>query len=48
MNGNRVLYRIEHAYSMFDMNVAGAVVLGVSTTYTTTVGRADASASVMI
>jgi len=33
---------------MLDMNVAGAVVLGVSMMYATTVGRDEARASVMI
>ena len=33
---------------MFDMNVAGAVVLGVSITYATTVGKEEATASVII
>jgi hypothetical protein len=33
---------------MFDIKVAGAVVRGVSMIYATTVGREDASASVMI
>jgi hypothetical protein len=33
---------------MLDMNVAGAFVRGVSMMYATTVGTADASASVMI
>lgn len=33
---------------MLDMNVAGAVVLGVSMMYATTVGREEATASVMI
>jgi hypothetical protein len=37
-----------HAYSMFDMNVAGALVRGVSMMYATTVGNDDAIASVMI
>jgi hypothetical protein len=37
-----------HAYSIFDMNVAGATVRGVSTMYATTVGSADATASVII
>ena len=36
------------AYSMLDMNVAGAVVRGVSIMYATTVGNEDATASVMI
>ena len=36
------------AYNMLDMNVAGAVVRGVSMMYATTVGRDDATASVMI
>ena len=33
---------------MLDMNVAGAVVRGVSMIYATTVGREEATASVMI
>lgn len=33
---------------MFDMNVAGAVVRGVSMMYATTVGNEDATASVMM
>ena len=33
---------------MFDINVAGAVVRGVSIMYATTVGKEDATASVMI
>lgn len=33
---------------MFDINVAGAVVLGVSMMYATTVGNEDATASVMM
>ena len=37
-----------HAYNMLDMNVAGAVVRGVSMIYATTVGREEATASVMI
>ena len=37
-----------HAYSIFDINVAGATVRGVSTMYATTVGSADATASVII
>jgi len=37
-----------HAYSMFDIKVAGAVVLGVSIMYATTVGNEEAIASVMI
>jgi hypothetical protein len=36
------------AYSIFDMKVAGAVVRGVSIIYATTVGRDDATASVMM
>lgn len=36
------------AYSIFDIKVAGAVVLGVSIIYATTAGRDDATASVMI
>jgi hypothetical protein len=37
-----------HAYSIFDMNVAGATARGVSTMYAITVGSADATASVII
>ena len=37
-----------HAYNIFDMKVAGAVVRGVSITYATTVGNEDATASVII
>lgn len=37
-----------HAYSIFDMNVAGAIVLGVSITYATTAGMEDAMASVIM
>jgi len=36
------------AYSIFDMKVAGAVVLGVSMIYAITVGKDDATASVMM
>ena len=36
------------AYRIFDINVAGAVVRGVSIMYATTVGKEDATASVMI
>lgn len=36
------------AYSIFDMKVAGAVVRGVSIMYAITVGRDDATASVMM
>jgi hypothetical protein len=36
------------AYSIFDMKVAGAVVRGVSIIYATTVGRDEATASVMM
>jgi len=36
------------AYSIFDMKVAGAVVLGVSMIYAITVGNDDATASVMM
>lgn len=42
MNGNFVLYSMLHAYNIFDMNVTGLTLLGVSITYTTTVGREDA------
>lgn len=37
-----------HAYNIFDIKVAGAVVRGVSMIYATTVGIEDATASVMI
>jgi hypothetical protein len=37
-----------HAYNIFDMNVAGAVVRGVSIMYATTVGIDEATASVII
>lgn len=47
-NGSRVLYMMEHAYIMLDINVVGFVVRGVSTTYTTTVGKDDANESVMM
>ena len=36
------------AYSIFDMNVVGLVQRGVSTTYSSTVGNAYASASVIM
>lgn len=45
MNGSRVLYSMEQAYNMFDMNVTGETLRTVSITYTTTVGRDEASAS---
>lgn len=48
MNGNLVLYNMEHAYSIFDMNVTGDTLLTVSITYTTTVGQEDANVSVTI
>lgn len=48
MNGNRVLYRMEQAYSMFDMNVTGEVLRTTSMTYNITVGNVDANDSVMI
>lgn len=48
INGNRALYRIEQAYSMFDMNVVGDFDRGTSITYTTIVGKDVANASVMI
>ena len=47
-SGSFILYRIEHAYSMFDMKVTGFCERGVSTTYTITVGNDDASDSAMI
>ena len=37
-----------HAYNMLDINVAGAVVRGVSIMYATTDGNEDATASVMM
>ena len=37
-----------HAYNILLMNVAGALVRGVSMTYATTVGKDEATASVMI
>jgi hypothetical protein len=37
-----------HAYSILDIKVAGADARGVSTMYAMTVGRADATASVII
>jgi hypothetical protein len=43
-----VLYKIEHAYSIFDMNVTGEVVRAVSSTYSTTTGKHAESDSVMI
>ena len=43
MSGSFILYRIEHAYSMLDMNVTAFWQRGVSTTYTTHVGIVDAS-----
>lgn len=48
MNGSLVLYRIEHAYSIFDINVTGLTLLTVSITYTTTVGNWEAKVSVII
>lgn len=48
MKGNRALYRMEHAYNMFDMNVVGDFERGTSITYTTIVGNDVANASVMI
>ena len=48
MNGSLVLYKILHAYNIFDINVTGLVLLAVSITYTTTVGNVDAKVSVMI
>lgn len=48
MNGNRDLYKMEQAYSIFDINVVGHFDLGTSMTYTTIVGNDVASASVII
>lgn len=48
MKGSRVLYSMEQAYSMLDMNVTGDTLLTVSMTYTTTVGHDAASVSVTI
>ena len=39
---------MEQAYSMFDMNVTGLALRGVSITYTSTVGSVEARASVII
>ncbi len=43
-----VLYKIEQAYSIFDMNVTGEVVRAVSSTYRTTTGKHADRDSVMI
>jgi len=46
-----IFYKVKahlQAYSIFDMKVAGAVVLGVSMIYAITVGNDDATASVMM
>lgn len=48
IKGSRVLYRIEQAYSMFDMNVVGCTERTTSMTYMTIVGKEDANASVII
>lgn len=48
MKGSLVLYNIEHAYSILDINVTGETLRTVSITYTTTVGHDDAKASVTI
>lgn len=48
MKGNRVLYRMEQAYSMFDMKVVGDFERGTSITYTIIVGKDVANASVII
>lgn len=48
MKGSLVLYKIEQAYNMLDMNVTGDTLLTVSMTYTTTVGQDDARVSVTI
>lgn len=48
IKGNFVLYRILQAYSMFDINVTGLVLLAVSIIYTTIVANDDASASVIM
>ena len=48
IKGNFVLYRILHAYSIFDMKVTGLVLLAVSIMYTTIVANEDARASVII
>ncbi|KAL2733382.1 hypothetical protein V1477_014350 [Vespula maculifrons] len=37
INGNFVLYNMEHAYSIFDINVTGLTLRTVSNTYTTIV-----------
>lgn len=48
IKGNFVLYKILQAYSMFDINVTGLVLLAVSIIYTTIVANDDASASVIM
>lgn len=48
MKGSLVLYKMEQAYNMLDMNVTGDTLLTVSMTYTTTVGQDDARVSVTI
>ncbi|KAH3664639.1 hypothetical protein OGATHE_003454 [Ogataea polymorpha] len=46
--GSLVLYRMEQAYSMLEMNVVGDELLGVSMMYAIIVGKVDAKASVMM
>lgn len=48
MKGKRVLYKIEQAYSMLDINVTGEVLRTVSTTYRIIVGKEEARVSVII
>lgn len=48
MNGRRLLYKIEHAYSILDIKVIGDVLLTQSTTYKITVGKHDAKVSVIM
>ena len=48
IKGNFVLYKILQAYSMFDINVTGLVLLAVSIIYTTIVANDDASAAVIM
>ena len=47
-NGSSVLYKIEHAYIIFDMNVTGDTHFDTSITYNITVGPVEASVSVII
>lgn len=48
MKGSSVLYKIEQAYIILDMNVTGDTHFETSITYRITVGPVDASVSVII